>query len=504
MTNSSTLKYVMYARRSIEKRDCEENVVSIESQLSELRKLAEKKNLKIVCELSETKSAKTPYIREKFQEMIKLIESGKADAILCWKMDRLARNPVDEGTIKYLLQNEVIKNIKSIDRDWYPDDNVLLASVEFGVATQYLRDLAKHIKRGMNACAERGYRPCSAPLGYKNSKYNKDGIQEEILVDDERFYKLRKLFDMMLTGKFSVMDLVEYSNKNLYLGSRFTNRNKISKTNLYGIFTNTFYYGEFEYPKNSGNWHKGNHIPMITTDEYDKIQLILGRHSKPRPKKHKFPFTGDLIKCHKCNSSITAEHKIKKQKNGNIHHYTYYHCTGRSHSKCKEPSISAEALEKEMIKIIDSLELDKKFQDWTFSVLKKIYKEKNKNIEKEVRKKNLELENVENKLAGLLELRISNEITPEEFKSNKHKLESVSTHLRKEIENIKKNDEWFEKMKESANFLIDLKKKFINGTNDEKRKIISLLCYNLTLKDKTLLFKVSEPFRTINNIKKPK
>ena len=43
-----------------------------------------------------------------------MIESGKVDAILCWKIDRLTRNPVDGGQIQWLLQNNKIKCSKQI------------------------------------------------------------------------------------------------------------------------------------------------------------------------------------------------------------------------------------------------------------------------------------------------------------------------------------------------------------------------------------------------------
>ena len=120
------IKYVIYARRSVVKSDKEEKVVSVDSQISEMKAQAEKENLEIVGVFQETISAKIPYLRKEFQKMILLIQSGKANGILCWKIDRLARNGVDEGTIKYLLQTGVIKNIRSMDRDWYPDDNAML------------------------------------------------------------------------------------------------------------------------------------------------------------------------------------------------------------------------------------------------------------------------------------------------------------------------------------------------------------------------------------------
>ncbi len=67
-----------------------------------MKQIVERENLTIVKIFQESKSAKLPG-REIFGEMIEFIKSGKANAILCWKIDRLSRNPVDEGLIKWML-----------------------------------------------------------------------------------------------------------------------------------------------------------------------------------------------------------------------------------------------------------------------------------------------------------------------------------------------------------------------------------------------------------------
>jgi hypothetical protein len=97
-------------------------------------------------------------------------------------------------------------------------------------------------------------------------------------------------------------------------------------SNIYALFTNLFYYGEFEWPRRSGNWFNGAHERMITPEEYDKVQILLGRKGRPRPKTHAFTFVGTM-RCGECGMAITAEEKTKIQQNGNVHHYTYYHCT---------------------------------------------------------------------------------------------------------------------------------------------------------------------------------
>src|SRR3989344_6237731 len=133
------MSYFLYARKSTDIDD--KQVLSIESQLSELRTLAKREGLEIVAEFTEKRTAKFPG-RPIFNDMMNRIQTGEAQGIICWKLDRLARNPVDDGLVSWLLQQATIERIATPERSYYPADNVLLMSVEFGMAHQYIRDLA--------------------------------------------------------------------------------------------------------------------------------------------------------------------------------------------------------------------------------------------------------------------------------------------------------------------------------------------------------------------------
>ena len=72
------MRYIIYARKSTESE--ERQIMSIESQISELREFAAKEKLEIVASLCEAKTAKEPG-RIKFAEMLSLIERGKQMAL---------------------------------------------------------------------------------------------------------------------------------------------------------------------------------------------------------------------------------------------------------------------------------------------------------------------------------------------------------------------------------------------------------------------------------------
>ena len=70
---------------------------------------------------------------------------------------------------------------------------------------------------------------------------------------------------------------------------------------------------------------------------------------------------------------ITGEYKVKKQKNGNVHEYVYYHCTKKSKLKCPEPCIRQEELDRQLSSLIQKFSLR---PDWAAELNVMLEKEK--------------------------------------------------------------------------------------------------------------------------------
>ena len=502
METKTKLRYFLYARRSVEKKDREERVASIESQLREVREMASRNGLKIVGTFYETKSAKRLFIREEFNKMMADINSGKADGILVWKMDRLARNFTDGGSIVQLLQDGVIQEIRSMDRIWTRETNVLEIAVDFGMSTQYSIDLAKHVKRGLRDRVAQGQRPCTAPLGYLNSKYREKGM-EEILVDEERFLKVRKLFDLMLTGQYSVPQLVEVAGRDLKLLTRNTEKRvgkPMGKTNLYAIFTNSFYYGEFEYPRGSGNWFVGNHKAMITKDEFDKIQFLLGRKGLPRPKNHLFAYTG-LMRCAGCGARITCEEKWKHQRNGNVHHYVYYRCTGSKTPDCTEKSVEVKTLEEQIDDFLSKIEIPPEFNEWAVEELKRLHEHEKGDRNTLLATHRRKYHECVNKLDKFADMLLAERISPEVYQSKEKELLRQKAGLKRLLDgDDKRIDEWLERLKHTLSFAQRAREEFANGDITKRRQILTMLGTEHILKDRNIIIQPEKPILVLQKV----
>lgn len=134
--------------------------------------------------------------------MMKILKVGRADGIICWKLDRLSRNPKDSGEIQWLLQEKIIKEIQTIEKRYLPEDNALIFNVESGMANQYIRDLSKNVKRGILTKLEKGEWANYAPIGYKN----KDG---KVFPDNEKARYVAEAFELYAKGSCSVKAIAD-------------------------------------------------------------------------------------------------------------------------------------------------------------------------------------------------------------------------------------------------------------------------------------------------------
>lgn len=492
--DNATIKYFLYVRKSSESED--RQVASIDSQISELTKVAKRDNVKITSIFSESQSAKAPG-RYQFNDMIQRISQGEAQGILCWKLDRLARNPIDGGEIMWLLQENTIKNIKTYDRDYYPTDNILMMSVEFGMANQFIRDLSQNTKRGLRAKSERGWYPTYSTLGYTCNPVKGKG-EKEIIKDCDRFDLVRKIFNLMLTGCYTPSKILEIATNEW--GLRNKKEGKISRSTIYRILTDPFYYGQFEYPKGSGNWYKGKHEPMITVEEFDKIQNLLGRIGKPRSRTHDFPFTG-MIRCGECGAMITAEEKIKNQKNGNTHRYVYYHCTKRKNPDCSQKFIEQKELDKQILEILSRIKIPVEFHQWAMKWIQIENQKEGKTRNQIVANHQTNYQKCLKKIDNLIGMRSAGYITEEEFLRNKSELNQEKLKIEELLADTgDRVNKQLERAEEVFSFAEKAKGMFENGSILEKKEILAALGSDFILKDQKLSIHLTKPLILISGM----
>lgn len=407
-------KYFLYVRKSSEGED--RQVQSLWDQIDVMTKKAQQLGINIIGIFSESQSAKAPW-RKEFNKMIALLYEWKADGIIAWKLDRLSRNPIDTGTVQYMLQNGTLQKIITSDREYHPVDAGLLMSVETGMANQYIIDLRKNVLRGMNSKTEKGIFCGQAPEWYRNNKEEKT-----IEIDALNFRLVRKAWDFLLSWIYTVPQIVEMINTDYAYKSNKKWWKEMTIWWLYGIFKNVFYTGNFMW-----KWEikTGTHAPMISMQEFEKAQDILGRKwTKIRPKTLEFAYSG-IIRCGECWSSIVATQKTKLIKTSwETKDYIYYHCSKRKKwCSCSQKRITLETLESQIESYLEKIEIIPEFRDFALKILKNSYKDEIQN--QEFLKKNIKqnITDIEKKIERLLDLLIDRSVSNDIYQKKKELLQ---------------------------------------------------------------------------------
>jgi site-specific DNA recombinase len=519
-------KYFIYCRKSSEAED--RQVLSIDSQTAELKKIADKLNLNIAELFTESRSAKAPG-RPVFKKMVQKINQGKASGVICWKLDRLARNPIDGGQIIWLLQKGIIKHIQTFDRAYYPEDNVLLMNVEFGMANQFVLDLSKNVKRGLRAKLEKGWRPNLAPLGYLNDKTQGKG-KNILSKDPDRFELIKKMWKLMISGRYTPPKILSIANNKW--GLRTRSGKTLSRSMIYRIFSNSFYTGHFESPKESGNWYIGKHEPMISLKEYDKVQILLGKKGNPRAKKYNFPFRG-LIQCGECGGTITPDKKnqiicsrchykfsynnrhscprcqmqIETMENPVILNYLYYRCTKKRNPGCTQGSIEFKKLTGQIDKTLSRIQISERFKNWAIKYLREESKKEEESRENILNNQRKTYDGCLKRIDNLLQLKISpmnadgSLLSDEEYAKRKTELIKEKARLEEILNDQEQRIEnWLENADKAFEFACYAKYWFKNSTPEEKTQILETLGSNLTLTDKKLQIELKKPFYWLSSV----
>jgi site-specific DNA recombinase len=520
-------RYFIYCRKSTEAED--RQVLSIESQINELKRLANQRGLSIAAVLTEARSAKAPG-RPVFNEMMQRIYRGEAQGVICWKLDRLARNPIDGGTVIWAVKQHSLEIITPTQAFRQADDNIILMYMEFGMAQKYIDDLSRNVKRGLQCKAETGWYPSITPQGYLNRRDN-DKSENNVAEDPQRFELIKRMWDLMLTGLYTPPKILKIANEAWGFRTRQTKKmggKPLSRSGIYQIFTNPFYHGQFEYPKGSGKRYPGKHKAMITEEEFNQVQALLGRRGNPRAMKHTFPFTG-LLRCGECGSMVTAEEKhqlicaecrhkfayrnkdrcprcearITGMKNPKFLHYIYYHCTKSQNPKCRQRAIEVKEMERQIEAYLSLIQISPKFKDWALRYLREIYDQETATTKIVVESRQRAYNDCVKRLENLVSLKTSpanidgSLLSDVEYGQQRSQLLQDKTKLEQALVGGHDTEQSVQFTEKTFEFARHAGVWFKKGDSKVKKGILSALGSNLVLKDKKLLIEARIPFLLI-------
>jgi len=128
---------------------------------------------------------------------------------------------------------------------------------------------------------------------------------------------VKQAFEQYATGKVTLDKLRNFFAEH---GVRTRNAKLVGRAFVSHLLSNPMYYGHFRY---NGEVHAGIHQPIISKKLFDEANAVLDSRWKWSPKEKKVTPKAllGLLRCAECGGAITAECKVKHQKNGNVHHF---------------------------------------------------------------------------------------------------------------------------------------------------------------------------------------
>ena len=331
---------------------------SIPAQQQVLKDFAAGHDLEVVEAYVESESAYKPG-RPEYERMLKFLRKRKdVTAVLCYKIDRIARNLRDYSVLSEMAGVSIISATEALPEN---STGKLVGTVLAASSRYYSDQLSERVKLAMATKAAKGIWPSYAPLGYLNDP---DG--PGIIVDQTRGALVRSLYEEYLHRGISQAELASWATKR---GLKTKAGGDLRRGTVHGVLTNPIYCGFIRW---RGEIYEGIHQPLISKALFDRVQERLASKTH-RSEKRSFPFRG-LLKCGYCGCAITAS--LKKGK------YIYYHCTGGK-GKCRQPYVRQTHLSEMFLPIVEGVHMSERHVRDLLTVVR----ENNHDWEREMQRK---------------------------------------------------------------------------------------------------------------------
>ncbi len=252
--------------------------------------------------------------------------------------------------------------------------------------------------------------------------------------------------------------------------------------------------------------YQGNHEPMITLEDYDKVQLMLGKKGKPRAIKHIFAYSG-VIKCPECSCSFTGDLKRKITKTtGKVTEYLFYKCTNKrpNHDCTNRKHIRQEEIDRQTVEEIKKITFLSVLKEWsveTLNMLNETEFEDRNNIHDSLNKA---IVSTQKQLDNLLQLRINELISDEEYKSKKVVLQDELFRFREKLRaNEERADKYHGDVEGAFEFVEYAIYWFENADLDTKKSMLLTLGSNFVISNGELGIKHAKWVKAIHEQYKP-
>ncbi len=482
------MKAVILARVSTKE---QEDGHSLDAQISNLRQYADRNNFQIIKQFTAIESS-TKGERPEFMRMIDFIKAQKEKiALVVDTVDRLQRSFKETPVLNELFEKDIlelhfVKESNVLNKDSNSMQK-LMWNMGVVMAQSYTDSLSDNVKRSLKQKLSQGECTGSAPLGYLNAP-DPERRKNTVIIDPERAFLVRNLFQEYSKGIYSIAELVRKAND---WGLRTLKGKKVYTQTIHRLLQNPFYYGMM---KVKGQLYPHAYDPLISKDLFDACQAVRegrGRNQAVVETKYPYIFRG-LIKCAVSGRLVSCD--LKKGR--------HIYLINRDPANPDKKLYTKENIVLDQLRgIFASIQIPEELLTEILESLKKTHRNEQDYYQASITALNKEHGILTRRLDVLLDEYLDKSITKDMYDRKHGQLIQHRQEVQEQLERHNSGDEEF---RMAVSTLVSIASKALNifdrSTTDEKRQLIGYVFSNLELKGAKLCYTLKTPFDLLVNL----
>ncbi|MBB6053958.1 recombinase family protein [Armatimonas rosea] len=470
----------------------QEDGYSLDAQEHLLRDFSTKRGFDVPLMLRLSETASKHLRRKKFKAFMDEVNRTKIQHIVVEKVDRLTRSGLKEGVmIDDWLETDANRHLHCVKdgidlHKFSRSGDKLNWGMRVVLAKNYTDNLREEIRKSTDAMLRQGIWPNKTPIGYIRNKANP---RSPIQLDPVRAPLIAQMFSLYDTGEWSVQRLSEHLYKE---GLRTKMDRQIYSSHIHLMLKDPFYVGKMLF---EGKLWEGVHPPIVSHELFDRVQRRINRPNMgvgaTLKQRHDHLYRG-LVFCSGCGKRLTWE--IQKG-------HTYGYC--RQKKSCTErASIREDALDSELLPYLDAFTLTTpKMAEWLRIALKAAHQDERSRHEESREELERLLSKADQRLSRLLDMRIDDSITEQDFDRKKHEISHDKELIIERLSNVSERQMGF---MDDISTLISLTQncaiQFSQASPDRKRTVLRKMFSSVSISPMGTVVEYTELFSNLLDV----
>jgi site-specific DNA recombinase len=329
--SATAIIYLRVSTKEQAQRGGEAEGFSIPAQREACMRKADALGASVVTEFVDAGESARSADRPDLQRMLKFLRARPCDYVIVHKIDRLARNRVDDVEINLAIQQAGAKLVSVTENIDETPSGMLLHGIMSSIAEFYSRNLATETRKGMLQKVKNGGTPGMVPFGYLNIRTRTTDGREirTVVLDSDRAEHARWIFDAYASGEWTMTQIRNELEQRGVTTLPRPNRpaRPMSTSHIETVLGNRYYLG---YVKFDGVWHHGRHEPLVSEETWQRVQEVRASRVRSREKPQQHPhYLKGTVACGHCGELLGVE--IVRNSQGR--RYPYFYCLGRKKSR---------------------------------------------------------------------------------------------------------------------------------------------------------------------------